>query len=565
MVLILLSWLYIVFTTVNLGFLIDKLLKTNVKDFIVITVFGLFGVTILAGTWAIFGRINWEFHAFLLLLNTLIFFRYKTDIVGIYKNLYTSLQQLQTSLKILLGIITVLIIAQCSTAPYVIDNETYYIQTIKWLNQYGLVKGLGNLHLFLAQTSAWHITQSAFSFSFLYKNFNDLSGFCLLLGNLFAINKLNNYFTNHNKLYLVMGLLPIANLFMFQFVSAPSPDIPVYVLSFIIIFYFSKQYKHVNIEAFTTLSLLAVFCIFIKTTSVSIIVLPIIIIVKHYSYLILKIWKIAVVSVLVLVLFLIKNTIVSGHPFFPIMSDAFHTDYAIPPAIINLHNTQAKTYSYFVSDGNYQSMSVTQLFIRWLTLSKLNGLLNKLAVLLIVICPVLIYRFCNKKTFWTLYFAMCLQMAVLFCTSPQYRFFFNFLLFFSLFIVAIIFHKKQNAIITLLYISTFITAFVLINPVDLNKFSNKKFVIPLSRFNVENIAFPHSNTKFNTGFTLRKQGNLEYYSPVENPSLRYLGDGPLPCVNYDAIEYNRTQFGIVPQLRSTDLKDGFYPAFVNPD
>jgi hypothetical protein len=74
-----------------------------------------------------------------------------------------------------------------------IDNETYYIQTIKWLNEFGFVKGLANLHPFFAQTSGWHILQSAFSFSYLPFSNNDLNGFCLLLGNLFAAFRLQDY------------------------------------------------------------------------------------------------------------------------------------------------------------------------------------------------------------------------------------------------------------------------------------------------------------------------------------------------------------------------------------
>ena len=77
-----------------------------------------------------------------------------------------ALRNLILPLQLIMSVITVLIIAQCSTAPFVIDNETYYIQTIKWLNEYGFVRGLANLHISLGQCSGWHILQSAFSFSF---------------------------------------------------------------------------------------------------------------------------------------------------------------------------------------------------------------------------------------------------------------------------------------------------------------------------------------------------------------------------------------------------------------
>ena len=80
MLLIILSWVYIVFTTINLGFGVDKLFKLQNKDFVVTSVLGLFATTILASFWAIFGRINIEFHYLLLTLNLLIFLKFKDDI-----------------------------------------------------------------------------------------------------------------------------------------------------------------------------------------------------------------------------------------------------------------------------------------------------------------------------------------------------------------------------------------------------------------------------------------------------------------------------------------------------
>ncbi|WP_232067418.1 hypothetical protein, partial [Flavobacterium bizetiae] len=69
MILIVISWIYILFTTINLGFLTDKIVKLKNQNFVITSILGLFSVTLLASIWAIFGRINIEFHIFLLLLN----------------------------------------------------------------------------------------------------------------------------------------------------------------------------------------------------------------------------------------------------------------------------------------------------------------------------------------------------------------------------------------------------------------------------------------------------------------------------------------------------------------
>ena len=77
MLLIFLSWIYILFTTINLGFGLDKILDLKNKNFVITAILGLFSATVFASCWAIFGRINIEFHVFLLLLNLILFFKFK--------------------------------------------------------------------------------------------------------------------------------------------------------------------------------------------------------------------------------------------------------------------------------------------------------------------------------------------------------------------------------------------------------------------------------------------------------------------------------------------------------
>ena len=110
MLLIILSWVYIVFTTINLGFGVDKLFKLQNKDFVVTSVLGLFATTILASFWAIFGRINIEFHYLLLTLNLLIFLKFKDDIFSIYTTFINELKIIFQNLKYYLFIITIFII-----------------------------------------------------------------------------------------------------------------------------------------------------------------------------------------------------------------------------------------------------------------------------------------------------------------------------------------------------------------------------------------------------------------------------------------------------------------------
>lgn len=565
MVLIILSWIYIFTTTINLGFFTNKTLALKNDNFVVTSILGLFATTIFASFWAVFGRINIEFHLFLLLVNVLIFIKYKSDILKIYRDFKIQFQSLELVLKWYLIAITFLILAQCASIPYVIDNESYYIQTIKWLNEYGFVRGLVNLHFFLGQLSGWHITQSAFNFSFLYENFNDLSGFCLLLGNIFAIEKLNAYFKNNNKIYLIVGLLPLVNLLFFQFISAPSPDIPVYVFTFILFFYFFENYKSISVENFNFIILLILFLLYIKNTTLVFVLIPIILFKINYKVLAKHLVKPIVLAALVMFLFILKNMIICGSPVFPYKLFSFTSlEYAIPDQIEHFYYNELKLYGYFVDAEQYKTMSGWDLFRQWLSLPKLNGLFNKSIIGLIIICPFFIYKFLHKKAIWVLYFLMVMQLILLFKTSPQFRFFINYVMFFSIFCFTCIIYKKKMVLL-FLYLSLIPAIVILFLPVNLNNFSNYKFMQRVSNFSFQNCIYPYKNTKYDTAFETIVDGNLKYNSPVYNSFFWGSGDGDLPCVNKVQIAYFKKYFYIVPQMRTEEIKDGFYPKKVNPN
>lgn len=557
MVLVLLSWIYIGFTTINIGFFTNKILELKNSSFVIYSILGLFTTTLIAGFWAIFGRINIEFHLFFLLLHIGIFLRFKNKIVLIYKSLFEELQALTLSLQAVLFITTLLILAQCASIPYIIDNESYYIQTIKWINEYGFVKGLANLHIFFAQTSGWHITQSVFSFSFLYSNFNDLSGFFLLLGNIYAFTHLNTYFKNNNSNHLIIGLLPLANIFFFSFISTPSPDLPIYILSLILFFKFIENYKNLNPETFNLLALLVFFAVFIKTTSIVLVLIPLVLFVKHYKILIPKMAKSALIGLLVLLLFLIKNTIISGYPLFPAVANICSFDFQIPVSMAHFYYDETKTAAFSLTKNQLDSLGIFEIFKIWISRPGLHGIFNKTILILLVISPVFIFKFFNKKPFWMLYGILLFQMIVLFVSSPQYRFFMNSIAVFT-FLIAITILNTERKILISLYFSVAILTTIVLVPFNLSLFTTNIHLKNNSTVSVNEIVFPHKNSKFDLTYESIKKGNLQYNSPVNNTFFWGTGDGKLPCVNKEQIKYFETYYKIKPQMRTTNLKDGFY-------
>jgi hypothetical protein len=558
MLLICISWLYVLFTVVNLGCVVDKITRSTSDGIVIYSFKGLFLTSILASFCAVFGRINWEFHSVLLLFNVVVFLKYKPEIKAIYQSFYTSIITLPRTLALFLGINVVLISAQCASIPFLIDNETYYLQTIKWLNEYGFVKGLANLHIFFGQTSGWHIAQSAFNFSFVYNNFNDLSGFCLVLGNLFAILKLNTFFTNHTKTYLIVGLLPIANVLLFQFISAPSPDITVYIISFIVFFYFIENYKNGSSDAFKTMVILVLLMLYCKPTSFLMALLPLSLLVIHFKTLSHQLFSSFTMAVFILGLYITKNTILTGYPLFPLNGWDWNTyDFKVPRELVDFYFNEKRMYRFFLTQEEYQSLSFTQKCAKWFSINTVNGLFNGLSVLLVVTLPWIIKKFVPQKAFWWLYALMIVQLALLLLTSPQYRFFIHFNLFFA-FTLATIVVKSKKVIIPLLYLSILPMVITLFFPVNYSRLTHNQLIWKNSTFSKRNVVFPYQNSKLKTTFHTVKNGNLTYYSPDSTTFFWANGNGTLPCVNEVQLNYVGTRFHYIPQQRSEDLSDGFY-------
>ena len=553
MLLILISWCYILFTTVNLGFAFNKITKLKSTNFVIFIFLGIVGATILASFWAIFGRINFEFQLFLLLINGIVFFKYKSQISIIYNALLWQIANLSRSLKWFLLIVFLLILAQSASASYIIDNETYYIQTIKWLNEYGFVEGLANLHIFLGQTSGWHIAQSAFNYSFLYPNFNDLNGFCLLFVNVFAVLKLNTFKSNVKVIFI--GFLPFANILFLQFISAPSPDLAVYLLSFIVFYYFLKHFYTITSEAFNLIVVLVLFIIYTKITAFPIIILPIILLLLNFKKLISKIKISGILTLLILSLFIAKNGILTGYPLFPSLyfKNFITQDYSLPTEIHHFWFNQAKLYDVVVSSAEFHQLDTFSIFIKWLFYSKLDSVFNCLIITFLLITPIFLWRFKNKTSYWILYFAMVLQLVLLFLSSPQYRFILHFVLFFGLVLIAH-FLKNKQVIIFLLFASLIPVAFTLFFPLKTNSliaFDDK----PLK---LENVIFPSNNSNSKTTYSPTKIGNLNYFSPNKETYIWITGDGNLPSLNTKQVEYFKKKLGYIPQQRTANLKDGFY-------
>src|SRR5690606_6808589 len=102
--------------------------------------------------------------------------------------------------------------------------------------------GLGNLHIFFAQTSPWHILEAGLNLSFLVDGMNDINGFLFTVCIAYFLIEANEKWRHDNFVHW-MGLLPACSILLLLFVDSPSPDLPLFLITPIILYLFT-QTKH---------------------------------------------------------------------------------------------------------------------------------------------------------------------------------------------------------------------------------------------------------------------------------------------------------------------------------
>lgn len=556
MILILLSWCYIFFTAVSFGIAFSKVMRIQQFDSITTPILGLFSITLLATIWAFFGPISIAFHIILLVLTGLFWYNNKRTFNLILTHVLRQLKSYSFSLKILLAFSSLLILAQSATLPFIIDNESYYIQTIKWLNEYGFVKGLANLHLFFGQTSGWHISQSVYSFSFLYDRFNDLNGFCMLLLNSFAFQALDTYYRKGNRLDLVFGLLPLTYAFLFQFISSPSPDFPIYVFAFLI---FSTYVQNgVHKDSFIFISILALFAFFIKITAVILLLFPLILLIRNFKVLKRTVVPLMIIAFGILILFVLKNTMLTGYPLFPLLCFRLgELDYAVPGIIMDFFFSKNMLNSFYIDNSLFASASLADLIKHYFLYNGMAGYIGIVSVVILLITPIIIIKSRLSKHVWTIYFAFIALIVLLCFSSAQYRFYVYFTIFFLLLLPAVSI-STQRWIARLYTLSLIIVAMLVFIPISFGSLTSNSLLNQNSTIHFRNILIPEPNSKWNPEYAGSSVGNMIYQTPVDGSFFWVTGNGKLPCVNEVQVVYFEQGFLYIPQQRSIDLNDGFY-------
>jgi hypothetical protein len=384
-----------------------------------------------------------------------------------------------------------------------------------------------------------------------------------LIGNFFAFQKLHSYFVNGDRIDLVFGLLPLTYLFLFQFVSAPSPDLPIYVFGFIL---FSAYLQNEpNKDQFIIVSILAFFTVFIKITAVVLLLFPLMILLKEHRILKKQFLKVTFIGSVVFIMILSKNTILTGYPLFPLLSFRIDVyDYTVPSIIMDFFFSKSMLHSFYMPYGTFDNSSVLSITKKYFLDNGLSGYIAIASLLIMGITPIVLIKKRLVKSIWTIYLAFIIIAFLLIFSSPQYRFYIYFSLFFLLVFLSL-FISNQKQIIRLLGLNLIAIVIILILPMSFNNVTENKFLTQNTTFHFKNFVIPEPNSKWSNEFKKTSIGNMHYHSPIDTSFFWVTGNGHLPCVNKTQLNYFPKGFFFIPQQRSIDLSNGFYAQKVSSD
>ncbi len=479
---------------------------------------GIFAVSLVWAIISFFFPLDFKVELITIIIGLMGFFYYK-----IYTQFWSFLRKSPPAFFVIL-LFTIFFGAYY---PFILDHFGYYVPTVKWLSEFGLVKGISNLDPTLGQMSVWHVLQAGFS------NFSDpflrLNTVLLIVYSIYIFEK---------KSWIHLVFLP----FLLLFAQSPSPDLPVIVLSLIIL----NELLNSNRNA-VLLFAFSAFVFFIKPTMIW---LPIVILL--YGLVVLK-SKITFIipGIFILVLMSFKNIWVFGFPIFPVQFLDFGFNWR-PNAVLLANSAEMallKTFDLQYSYQEIQEFSFFDFAKNWLFLKGIKGNVHQFFVLTLLAFIIFAIRK-NSKIVWIIFFSVMIKCVVVLLFSAQYRFFLDvfFVAFFVIFFQAL---SKKNSL-RIFFVFSVITGTLLSFP------KLTKTVFP--SFNLGYFMTGFSENQFfkPASFELKNYktyqfGNLKFNVVQQYP---FSFDTPLPSISpYFLQKY--LEAGIFPQLQGKTLKEGF--------
>lgn len=397
MILSLLNFVWIFMSTFIIGFGVvrwfEKCVKKDVISLDVVLIAGVMGTTVYAEFFSTVHSVG--------ALATIVLFALMLVIICVCrKSLTEYLVGLYNSKRFWPGVVIALLLAfggvvVAAQGPYNYDTGLYHAQAIQWIEKYGCVKGLGNLHNRFAYNSSFMCLQTLYSWSFLVNQ--SLHGMNTYLALVMMGYVLLSFRFFRKKEEIIPDCLNVAMLVYcgYSLSSLPSPNTDFWPM-ILMLYILSKWLRCTVVEERVLLCIFAVYGTTVKLSVgflVLLAVVPLVMLIRQ------KNWRTigfgACAGIVVLIPFLIRNVIISGYLLYPYpMIDLFDVDWKMPAYTVNFDRLEIMAWGRALDDVYRYGEGLREWVPIWFW--DLNAAQERLIVVNIVLI-VLLSLFCVIK------------------------------------------------------------------------------------------------------------------------------------------------------------------------
>lgn len=400
---VILIWLYMLVTAFLLGFGILNCLAHvgmyQVKRWDSYVMCGLAGVTVYAQAFSIFAQVGLIANIILVVICLVTACLYKKRLRVLFQGV---LEKFRDGKAVFLILLFLLFAYGTSRGIIHYDTGLYHAQSIRWIEEYGVVKGLGNLHCRLAYNSASFALSALYSFAFLGGlSYHAAAGFFAFLlaavcSELAELKKRKSL--KPSDFARVMGIYYL--LMIFDEMISPASDYFMVLTAFYLIIRWMDllEEKEQTVFPYAMLCVLGIFLLTIKLSAALIILL---VIKPAMALLREKRWKeIAVyffLGIMTALPFLIRNVILSGWLVYPFTGiDLFSPDWKIPKGIADYDAREIQVWGRGYHDVTKFDMPIWKWLPEWFR--GISGM-NKIFVLAALV-SVLVFTVRLVVTLW---------------------------------------------------------------------------------------------------------------------------------------------------------------------
>lgn len=407
MISVLFNWFYIADTTFLIGFGVAKFVRKtfqyHIKDMSCIMALGLLTVTVYAQIFSLFYKVGAAANVVLAAICLVTAAAFRRQLAGLLSEAWKQ-KGIVWRVAVLMSVV---VWCFCTSRGYMhYDSDLYHAQSIRWIEEYGVVRGLGNIHVRFAYNSSFFALSALYSMKFLTgHSLHTVNGLMALMLWI-QVLPLFGRGKQERKKTLVTDFARLGAFYyltvIYSDVVAPASDYAIMCAVFFIVIKWLEllQREEYSVVPYALLCVAGVYAVTLKLTAGLLLILlakPASMLVRQKSWRDTGIYL--MMGVVTIAPWLARTVLLSGYLLYPFPSlDLFDVDWKLPAAAAALDAAEIRTWGRGLNNASLVGLPVTQWFSGWFQGSL--STIGKVLVLADIVCmPVLVVlavrAFCN--------------------------------------------------------------------------------------------------------------------------------------------------------------------------